>query len=163
MGHVIFCSRGLPACTYPSTWSRVVIKTTTPLAWFQVQETLVGTATIKKPHVLHSARKQQVKCPCLQHAHHPTCTICIHRDWILLTTLRTPLRMHGDTPYVHGRGSGSGYVRKETQLKTMFTCARVRVRVRVNFTDRMAHGAIHLHGPGPGSGHAHIWTPHVND
>ena len=80
MGHAIFCARGLPAYTCPSTWSTVV---TTPLAWFQVQETLVGT--IKK-HILHSARRQQIKCPCVQHAHNPTCTICVQRDcfWGLL-------------------------------------------------------------------------------
>ena len=27
----------------------------------------------------------------------PMCTICIHQDWFLQTTLWTPLQMHGDT------------------------------------------------------------------
>ena len=50
------------------------------LAWFQVQETLAGTIT---KHLLHSARRQQCKWPCLQLEHHPMCTVCIHRDYTI--------------------------------------------------------------------------------
>ena len=84
-----------------------------PLAWFQVQETLVGTV---KKYILHSAGRQQFKCPCLQHAHHPIAPFSYTETGFCGLDYGCHYgRMETHLMYTY-LDPDLGYVRKETQL-----------------------------------------------